>query len=439
MKYLKIKGIVLLAFCTLSVLANSPRTRIIHPAVPLTSQSPFGVNSHLQSGIENTQMPQNLEMMYQAGIRLVRCDIAWGGVEYPKGTWHYENIDNLLNQLENQGLGVLGILDYNVTWADPAYRHLDDWLRYVEKTVNRYKCRVRYWEVWNEPDYQWDVPNGANNAAQYAALLTATYNKIKEIDPDITVLFTGYGNEATWLTSVEKTFQAGASTSFDKICIHPYRPLMDNMTKTTAFLNDINSLRNLMTTYSVGDKGIWISEMGLSSFNQAAYNPGATEAIRETNQANFLQQTMLLSLRFGIEKYFLYEFRSSDSSSEIEGNARDRERYFGLVHNNLDKKPAYFAYSNLTSLYPTGSVVDTSIAWNQGNFCVVGWTQPGGTRVWAVWAPDTSRTATVTIGAGLQSAVDSSGTPVEVAQNATSLVVGPGVIFLIGPASFTVQ
>jgi hypothetical protein len=397
----------------------------------LLAQPPFGVNAHILGGEEHNQMPQNLEMIHTAGIRWIRTDIKWNGIEPTQGAWRFDHIDRMMDQVDKQGLNILGILDYNVKWATPSYQHLNEWLGYVEKTVTRYKNRIRYWQVWNEPNYQWDKPDG--DGAEYASLLVATYNKIKEIDPDITVLYAALGGtDEIRLDFIEKSFQAGADKCFDKFTVHPYRPLMTTMAQNVRYLDYLDSVRDLLNKYDAGDKGIWISEIGLPT-QEEPDKPELTEAIRETNQALFLQQTLLLSLRFGIEKYFWYEFQSSEI------NPLDREHYFGLVRRELEPKPAYHAYSQLTKLYPEGSVMDTSIEWNQGNFCVVSWTQPCGARVWAVWAPDADRVATVTIGAGLQEVADMYGTTIDVAQNTRSLVFGPGVTFLIGPASLTLQ
>jgi hypothetical protein len=430
MKYFKLKWMVVLAFCMLHACSEPEKEETEKPMIAI-SQSPFGINAHLQSSDENAQMPRNLEMIHKAGICWVRCDFAWGGIEYPKGTWHFDQIDKMLDQLEKQELSVLGILDYNVSWANPAYKHLDDWLMYVEKTVTHCKNSVRYWQVWNEPNYQWDKPDG--DGAEYAALLVATYNKIKEIDPGITVLYAALGGtDEIRLDFIEKSFQAGADKCFDKFTVHPYRPLMTNMSLNVKYFNYLKSVLDLLAKYNVSDKKIWISEMGLPTQIEPS-KPELTDEIRETNQALFLQQTILLSLRFGIEKYFWYEFWSP------EGNALDREQHFGLVHRGLETKPAYHAYSQLTKLYPEGSVMNTSIEWNQGNFCLVSWTQPGGARVWAVWAPDANRVATVTIGAGLQEVTDMYGEKIEVAQNATSLVVGPGITYLIRANSFEIK
>ncbi|MDR1937816.1 MAG: hypothetical protein LBQ73_04875, partial [Tannerellaceae bacterium] len=421
--------------------------------------SPFGICAHLQGGEEHRQMPENLRMIREAGIRWLRVDFSWGGIESPQGIWNYDHIDRVVRETEAGGLHILPLLLYSVKWADPAFRHLDLWLAYVEKTVSRYGDKFRYWEIWNEPNLFWNKPNGAD----YKILLEATYRKIKEIDPGIQVVFGG--TSGIPMEFFEQSFATGAGNFFDVLNIHPYRGRMTSVELSAGYLEDIDRLRELMAKYHVADKKIWVTEMGWSTWtplnpsnrdefhekitrsapekqwkvgvmhdeNYPVKRPLSRDEIRslltdsytidwlripdlktrelasydalffppweiypvsrlwdellpafnyglgggrmffygdaevtEEDQAIALPQAILLSLRFGIERYFWYEFQAP------EHNSFDREDRFGIVHANLEPKPAYHAYATLCKLYPEGSKTDLSVAWNRKDFCVVG-------------------------------------------------------------------
>ena len=66
---------------------------------------------------------------------------------------------------------------------------MDAWLDYVAQVVTRYKDKVDYWQVWNEPNIEAFNPSGAT-AAQYAELLKQSYGIIKNIDPEAEILDT---------------------------------------------------------------------------------------------------------------------------------------------------------------------------------------------------------------------------------------------------------
>jgi hypothetical protein len=488
--------------------------------------SPFGICAHLQGGEEHHQMPHNLQLMKSAGIQWLRVDFSWEGIEAPQGTWRYSHIDHVMEEAEKTGLRISPLLLYNVAWADPAYKHLDFWLQYVEKTVTRYKDKLRCWEVWNEPNLFWDNPDGA----AYKTLLEATYKKIKEIDPGLTVIYGG--TSGIPMDFFEQSFEAGAGEFFDVINIHPYRGCMKSVGLSTGYLEDLDNLRKLMDKYQIKNKKIWITEMGWSTWtpvnqsNKAAFHemknklaPGkkwkagvmfdknypvsrryseaetralftddyelefiripdlktkdltrydalffppweeypvsrlweellpafnygfrggrmyfyGDQAVTEEDQAIGLPQSMLLSFRFGIDRYFWYEFQAPEQ------NSFDREDRFGLVHRNLDPKPAYHAYAALTKVFTEGSKVDESVKWNRKNYCLVSWIQPGGTRVWAIWSPGGNRKVSAKIGKGLKQAFDYLGASLPVTETTRTLAIGPGVTYLVGPETLEVK
>jgi hypothetical protein len=506
---------------------------VIVPVFCLAQETvPFGVCAHLQSGEEHQQMPQNLQMIREAGIRWMRTDFSWSGVESPQGTWHFDHLDNMVDELEKADIRIQGLLLYSVDWANPAYQHLDAWLEYVERTVTRYREKVRYWEIWNEPNMFWHKMGGEPLA--YTRLLEVTYKKIKEIDPGLTVLYGGVSSLP--YDFIEKSFEAGAGQFFDLFCFHPYRPFITSVEQSAKYFNDIERLRTLMAKYNLDKKKIWITEMGMTtmaniktsdkeafhearesgkewtvavvsdntfpvddafpeeairSFFPESYrldfislldlkriHPSRYDAVffpptenfplhinmhiipyltdyllaggkvyyydaregtmyfyddakaKEDNQAIYLGQTILLSLRFGVERYFWYEFQSP------ERNLFDREDNFGLVHRELGAKPSYHAYSTLCRMFPEGSVIDPSVEWKQKEaYLVVSWTQKDKTRVWAAWSPAGVRKAKVKIGKGLRQALDHLGRELPVAESAETLELHPGVTYLVGAAS----
>ena len=155
---------------------------------------------------------------------------------------------------------------------------------------------------------------------------------------------------------------------------------------------------------------------------------------KEAKQAVYIAQSLLLSLRFGIEKYFLYEFESPAD------NFFDREDNFGLTRRNLSPKPAYYAYATIGRLFPEGSKMDFSVEWKQKDCCVVNWRQPDGTRVWAVWSPDGARKVNVKIGKGLRQALHYLGGALPaVTESSGTLETGHEIIYLVGPETLDIQ
>jgi len=63
--------------------------------------------------------------------------------------------------------------------------NLDDWIDYVTAVVSRYKGRIQYYELWNEPNTRhfW-----TGSYADMVELARSAYTIIKTIDPDALVL-----------------------------------------------------------------------------------------------------------------------------------------------------------------------------------------------------------------------------------------------------------
>ena len=127
-------------------------------------ESPYGICAHISRG-EFSVAPQELELMRNNGIGWVRADFDWKIVEPKQGQWDYSRLDAVVELADKNGIRLLPILDYDVPWASPAWKHQDKWLEYVSRTVTRYKGRLSHWEIWNEEnsDSMWRDKADAEN------------------------------------------------------------------------------------------------------------------------------------------------------------------------------------------------------------------------------------------------------------------------------------
>lgn len=223
------------------------------------SVSPYGTCSHLGGGQEHDAMPRNMTLMREAGIEWARADFSWSGIERPQGTWNFEHLDRVVKNAEEQGIHILPILDYSTSWASPSYKNPELWLEYVRRTVTHFKDKIRYWEVWNEQNLRnfWgDTPD----PEEYAKFLRKTYLTIKEIDPELLVVYGGLAGVPAEF--YEKSLQAGAGEFFDVMNIHPYRGGLVSQQAVKHFKEDIQKFHDLTVRYCGKTKPLWITEMG---------------------------------------------------------------------------------------------------------------------------------------------------------------------------------
>ncbi len=225
-------------------------------AETLVTNNPYGVCAHV-SRSELELAPKEFVRFHEAGINWVRTDFDWSRIQKKQGEWNFAHLDKLLELSKQDKINVLPILDYDVAWAKPAWQNLDIWSEYVNKTVSRYHKDLRCWEVWNEQNHEgfWKEASGKN----YAILLKRTYEEIKKIDPELTVLYGGTAGVP--LSYIEDSYAAGAGAYFDVMNIHPY----NWMGVPEDMIKQIDGLKNLMKKYNLEKKPIWITEVGWST------------------------------------------------------------------------------------------------------------------------------------------------------------------------------
>ncbi len=215
----------------------------------------YGVCAHITRH-ELEIAPREMQLLTGCGVGWIRTDFDWKTVEPKPGEWDYSRFDAVVDLAEKNGIRLLPILDYDVPWASPAWKHQDKWLEYVSRTVTRYKGRLSYWEIWNEEnsDLMWRDKADAEN---YLKLIKATYNTIKEIDPQLKVVLGGTAGIP--MDYIEKFLKSGGGNYFDVMNIHPYRH--PNFPEKVNLYDDMITLKKLMNKYDV-EKDIWITEIG---------------------------------------------------------------------------------------------------------------------------------------------------------------------------------
>ena len=225
-------------------------------AAPSTlTDSPYGICSHVsRPAWDWPYAARNFDRMNQAGIRWVRTDWDWYTVEAKPGQWNFTEFDRLTRLARQKNINILPILA-SPTWAAADIRNgrYDAWKNYVRTVVGRYGRQLRFWEVWNEPNYtNWLTP-GQN----YVPLLKASYEEIKKIDPGIQVLHAAACGMA--FDYLEQSFRTGSGNFFDVMNLHPYNW---NTTPERLLLPDLDKLKALMKKYQLDRKPIWITETG---------------------------------------------------------------------------------------------------------------------------------------------------------------------------------
>jgi hypothetical protein len=317
-----------------------------HPAPSRNQNTPFGMlgfldwNHDWNSYLYNTpeKLEQAIQMIGEAGSSFVRQVISWDEVEKRPGQFDFAKYDDLLDRLERHGLKTLAILCYTATWTGKAWNSVPDadlFLKYVEKTVERYKGRIAYWEVWNEPDHPtyWKDQDGEK---AYVALLKRVYAAIKRIDPSAQVVL----GSVCAPPALREMYQHGAKDYFDVANVHPFTtPLQPGALDKVQ--SSYRGMKSVMGEFQDDKKPIWITELGCPGVPPAMQNPPdwwEGKSPTEEQQAAWLEQLYGKPLEWpGLEKIFWAFFQDTQ-------HFHDGTDYFGLIGRDFKIKPAYHAY-----------------------------------------------------------------------------------------------
>ncbi|MBS1370505.1 MAG: hypothetical protein HPZ91_11175 [Lentisphaeria bacterium] len=221
---------------------------------PGVTGSPYGACAHLNRW-EYPEMRQELRMMKEAGIGLDRTDLDWKQVEPEKGRWDFSKWDSILDAAERNNITLLPILaGMQPRRSSPLADHMDEWKTYLSTVVNRYKNRIGYWEVVNEPD----LGEFSGNHAGYATFLKESYDCIKAADPGAIVTNGGLAN----MEKAGEFLKLAPPDSFDVLNIHRYCWQDYPEGELRSLLRGI---RADMKRYGHDKKPVWLTETGYST------------------------------------------------------------------------------------------------------------------------------------------------------------------------------
>lgn len=318
---------------------------------PRDSGSPYGVLDFLIWNHEwnyyhydtRKKIERAVDMMKDAGIGIIRMDFLWYDIEPSPDEFDFAKYDMIVDIVRKRGISVLGILHYNPGWDNEPWNKAPNiglYTRYVCKTVEHFKNRIKYWEIWNEPDEpEYWIPQ--DDMKTYTALLKSVYPAVKKIDPSCKVLMGGVSNKIPY--SLKRIYENNGKDFFDIVNIHPFvNPDGENPVKEIYYI--YKAVRDIMEEYDDSEKRIWFTEIGC---------PGAKTPLKrigwwfgqgpdEKTQAKWVKLIYSNCLKWeGVDKVFWAFFRDTDR------HFKSAVDYFGLVRNDFSEKPSYEAYKSI--------------------------------------------------------------------------------------------
>lgn len=299
-------------------LGGTPTTRLV--------QTRFG-NASVPRASDGS-LTAGYGLIRELGMSTIREGWNWKNLQIGKGqyvSW-MDYVDDKADALASMGLQVQAMVTDTPDWAssDPTYASKTGWdgaslgkytvpaglwkpifsdgsdeykpgaspnadnyfAVYMHDMVRRYRGKVRYWQIWNEPDYpsgdrvagtrdaQGRIRYWAGSVQDYVRLLRVGHTLVRALDPDAKVTLGGLGYEAYF----KAVLDLGGAAYFDVVDFHAY-----GSDKTTSngvlnsswgFLGRYHAMKRVLEDKGIAGKTFACSETGFTADNpseQASY------------------------------------------------------------------------------------------------------------------------------------------------------------------------
>ncbi len=288
----------------------------------------------------------------QAGA--IRLDVA-PALIFPSGPDQpdFSGLDEIMSLARQYHLRVVADLFTMPAWlancqtstdqAGTARCGTDDLTGYasmIRQIVSHADPVIQDWEIWNEPDNRQFF---TGTPAQYAGMLRAAHDAIKQVDPNARVLLGGISTIAgmSWLAQVLATPGDDAVHAFDTANIHE-RASLD------ALLPDIVQWRAFLA--GRGFTGpLWVTEHGYPADPAFQYDLAYNSGI--ASQAAYLMASIPTLIEAGAGKVFVTERDNLTGQFASEGVTAGRASDPAQSGPAQGERPAYAAVRAIANCY----------------------------------------------------------------------------------------
>jgi hypothetical protein len=370
-----IKAILYISFLSILPFILTP----IAGALEIGTAEPFAWGPDDQYGTNARTAEIGMSKMEELGVTWHHEWISWKDWQ-PAGPGPLETnmdpsavalLDRIVEMADLRGIDVFCLINNAPQWAngssDSAHipgngdrdnvefqQFVEDYSDFVSEVVSTYRGRIDHWEIWSEPDWNWntDEPRTLQQKADgYAYMLEVTYKKAKEANPESVIIMGG--PIAFWSDQyIQQLLEVGAGPYFDRANIHPYTN--NAIASESPKFAKIGAMRDLLDQYGETDKRIWITEMGFTSNVSTIYWDYITEAEQATYIVDALDSVRKNYPSVEVATVFRLMDRPIYSSTDAESGfgLLYTDRYAdGVItgHQLNDPKPSFYALKDYLS------------------------------------------------------------------------------------------
>ena len=288
-----LKGTVALA-----LLQSEGQPLQLEPERPIDhlGMAPFGVNTFFQLEADPDTVRRAMAMLRDAHITWARQQFPWEDIEiHGRGDFEdrrnrpyrsaWTKYDRIVQEAANHRIRLLVRLDDPPDWAFAVPQAAGekgppddyaDYAAFVSAVAERYCDKVRYYQLWNEPNIFPEWGNRDVDPAGYAKLLQASAKALREACPGAVVVSAALaqttepgGKNMDDLKYLDALYEAGWQNDFDVLAVQAFGlwtgPTDRRVSPDRANFARPQLARDIMVRRGDPDKAVWITEMGWDS------------------------------------------------------------------------------------------------------------------------------------------------------------------------------
>lgn len=290
--------------------------------------NPYGMNTFLQLEAEAPKVEQQLKQISEAGFAWIRQEFTWEDIEIA-GRGDFEDrrnvetdgvldawakYDRIVDLAEQYGIQIQARISNPPEWAQDAEAGdmappalIDDYVNFAVAVAERYQGRIRYYQIWNEPNIYPEWGEADVDPERYTELLCRTHDALKAIDPELVIISGALAptiemgprnlNDFIFL---ERMYAAGAGACFDVLSMQGYGlnsgPTDRRMRPVTVNVGRSQYIRELMVKHGDAGKPIWLSEAAWNAVPTVDEHPEPIDARENFGRVTLEQQARYMPL-----------------------------------------------------------------------------------------------------------------------------------------------
>jgi hypothetical protein len=222
--------------------------------------------------------------------------VSWADLNPSQAVFKWSNLDAVVDAAVSHGVDLVYTFGYTPSWvlSNPTDGGMKAWQTFVTEIVSRYQGRIRYWELWNEPNVEafW-----GGTTAQLVTMASCAYGIIRNAGGAVLSPAPQGMNAHLWL---DDYFAAGGGSFTDVVSFHGYVHGAPEL-----IVSLVTDIRAVMARHGLSGAELWDTE---HSWGDESWPLAATQDQRSAWLARFI----VLSFASKIARSIWYMYDSKD-------------------------------------------------------------------------------------------------------------------------------